>query len=100
MIRGFYNEGKGLHKWGTRAARLAGDTGDVFAGNPRKRDASGRPQKREWEKSWFKNAGQVLAAAAAVVTAAAAGAAGVATLAQSSTATVVAAVSTDFINTP
>lgn len=66
MLRGFYNEGKGIHKWGTRAARLAGDTGDVFAGNPRKRDASGRPQKREWEKSWFKNAAGAAAAGAGV----------------------------------
>jgi hypothetical protein len=66
MIRGFYNEGKGIHKWGTRAARLAGDTGDVFAGNPRKRDASGRPQKREWEKSWFKNAAGAAAAGGAL----------------------------------
>jgi hypothetical protein len=66
MIRGFYNEGKGIHKWGTRAARLAGDTGDVFAGRPRRRDASGRPQKREWEKSWFKNAMGAAAAGGAL----------------------------------
>jgi hypothetical protein len=56
MLRGFYREGKGIHKWGGRAARLVGDTGAVLSGQPRRRDASGRPTKREWEKSWFKNA--------------------------------------------
>jgi len=55
-LRGFYNEGKKVHKWGGRASRLVGDTGSVLAGQPRRRDASGRPVKREWEKSWFKNA--------------------------------------------
>ena len=64
MVRGFYNKGKNVHRWGTRAGRLASDVGDVFAGNPRSRDASGRPQKREWEKSWFKNATGAAAAGA------------------------------------
>jgi hypothetical protein len=56
IARGFYNKGKDVHRWGGRAGGLASDVGDVMAGNPRRRDASGRPQRREWEKSWFKNA--------------------------------------------
>ena len=74
MVRGFIREGKGLYKWGGRAARTARDAGHVALGKPRLRDAAGRPMKREWEKGWFKNAvgsaatGGLLAGGALVTT--------------------------------
>lgn len=66
VIRGFYREGKGIQKWAQRGGRLARDAGDVVIGAPRRRDAAGRPMKREWEKGWFQNAVGSAAAGAAL----------------------------------
>ena len=64
-LRGFYNQGKHAHKWGQRIGRLGKDAGAVATGQPRSRDAAGRPMKREWEKSWFQKAvGSAVAGAA------------------------------------
>jgi hypothetical protein len=38
-----------------RGGRLSRDLVDELRGAPRRRDASGRIKKREWEKSWFHN---------------------------------------------
>jgi hypothetical protein len=70
MVRGFYNKGKEINKWGGRGAGLLGDAGSVMAGQERARDASGRVKKREWEKSWFRNAVGSAAAAAGLAGAA------------------------------
>lgn len=67
-IRSAINTGREVNKWGGRVGNLAKDSVDVVRGKPRGKDASGRTKKREWEKSWFKNA-----AGAAVTGAALAG---------------------------
>jgi len=56
VIRGAYNESRDIRKYGTRGVGLLRDSVDAVTGKPRRVDASGRPRKREWEKSWFKNA--------------------------------------------
>lgn len=66
-IRGFYNKGKAVHRWGGRGTGLLRDTGDVLAGKPRRVDQAGRPQKREWEKAWFHRAVGSAAAGAALL---------------------------------
>ncbi len=43
-------------KWGGRAKAAASDLKDVVTGKPRKKDQAGRNKKREWEKSYAKNA--------------------------------------------
>lgn len=43
-------------KWGGRAKNAASDLADVVTGKPRKKDQAGRAKKREWEKSYAKNA--------------------------------------------
>ncbi len=43
-------------KWGGRAKNAASDLKDVVTGKPRKKDQAGRAKKREWEKSYAKNA--------------------------------------------
>jgi hypothetical protein len=65
--RGFYNKAKGIHKWGGRATNLLRDTGDVMAGRGRRTDLAGRPQRREWEKSWFHRAVGTAATGAALL---------------------------------
>jgi len=65
-IQGFYNQGKAIHRWGGRGSGIVGDATSVIAGNPRDRDAAGRPRKREWEKAWFKNTVGAAAGAAAL----------------------------------
>jgi len=50
------NKAKKINKWGGRGARAARDIGDVVTGKPRRKDAAGRNKKREWEKSYAKNA--------------------------------------------
>lgn len=56
VAKGFYNKGKKVQRWGGRGTNLLRDTGDVLAGRGRRTDQAGRPQKREWEKSWFHRA--------------------------------------------
>ena len=52
----FYRKGQTIHRWTGRGTGVVSDAGSVLSGQPRDRDASGRPRKREWEKAWFKNA--------------------------------------------
>jgi len=66
-IRGFYNKGKAINRWGGRGTGLLRDTGDVLAGRGRRIDQAGRPQKREWEKAWFRRAVGSAAAGAALL---------------------------------
>lgn len=66
-IRGFYNKGKAINRWGGRGTGLLRDTGDVLAGRGRRIDQAGRPQKREWEKAWFHRAVGSAAAGAALL---------------------------------
>jgi hypothetical protein len=55
-LKGFYNKGKSVQRWGGRGTGLLRDAGDVMAGRGRRTDQAGRPQKREWEKAWFHRA--------------------------------------------
>jgi hypothetical protein len=55
VVRAAYRQGKVLHTVGSRTGGLLKDAADAAAGRA-KVDARGRPQKREWEKSWFKRA--------------------------------------------
>jgi len=67
VVRSAYNEGKGIYKWGNRAAGLGKDTAAVIRGEPRERDPWGRVRKREWEKPWFTNAAGAAIAGGAVL---------------------------------
>lgn len=55
VVRAAINRGQKLHRIGSRAGGLAKDAVGALAGRE-KVDSRGRPQKREWEKSWFKRA--------------------------------------------
>lgn len=67
VIKSAYRTGQQVNKYGGRAAGLAKDASDVISGKPRARDSRGLPKKREWEKSWFKNAVTAAATGAAVL---------------------------------
>ena len=54
VIRAAVRKAHVVNKWGTRGVALGGDAIHA-AGGGKKVDARGRPLKREWEKSWFKN---------------------------------------------
>ncbi|MEA3211921.1 MAG: hypothetical protein QOE70_4978 [Chthoniobacter sp.] len=54
VLRAAMNKGRDVHRWGSRTGRLAGDVADAARGK-RKVDERGRPLKREWEKSYFRN---------------------------------------------
>ncbi|MEA3211617.1 MAG: hypothetical protein QOE70_4674 [Chthoniobacter sp.] len=54
VLRAAMNKGRDVHKWGSRTGHLAGDVADAVRGK-RKVDERGRPLKREWEKSYFRN---------------------------------------------
>ena len=56
VLKSLYRKANTANKWGTRGAGFAKDATDVVRGKPRERDASGRKKKREWEKSWAKDA--------------------------------------------
>jgi hypothetical protein len=62
-----HGKAKAVTRWGGRATGMAKDAGDVLAGKPRARDASGRPVKREWEKPWFQRHAKELLTTAALV---------------------------------
>ena len=47
-----HSRAKAVARWGDRGTNLVRDAGDALKGAPRRRDASGRVQKREWEKPW------------------------------------------------
>jgi hypothetical protein len=53
VLRSAYAHAGSVRKLAGRAGGLLRDTADVAAGNPRRADAYGRPQRREWEKPWF-----------------------------------------------
>ncbi len=55
VIRAALNKGRAIHRYGSRTGGLVSDASDALRGK-RKADSRGRPLKREWEKSWFKNA--------------------------------------------
>jgi hypothetical protein len=56
VIKGVYRKAEQVQKHGGRALNLIRDAADVVRGEPRAKDPWGRKRKREWEKSWFKNA--------------------------------------------
>lgn len=56
VLRKVYSDAGKIRRHGSRAVALVKDATDVIAGSPRRTDIYGRPQKREWEKSWFKKA--------------------------------------------
>src|SRR6266542_934904 len=56
VLRSAYAHGGSIRKLAHRAGNLVRDTADVAVGNPRRTDAYGRPQRREWEKPWFHRA--------------------------------------------
>lgn len=66
VIRAAVNKGQQIHRTGTRVGNLLKDAGGALTGKP-KVDARGRPQKREWEKSWFKNTAGTVATAGALL---------------------------------
>ncbi len=66
-VRAAYRIAGKARKGVDRASGLASDLGDVVSGRPRQRDAAGRLKKREWEKTWFKNAAKNTAIAGAVM---------------------------------
>lgn len=66
-VRAAYRIAGKARKGVDRATGLASDLGDVVSGRPRQRDAAGRLKKREWEKTWFKNAAKNTAIAGAVM---------------------------------
>lgn len=53
VLRSAITHGGAIRKGVHRAGNLLRDTADVAVGNPRRTDAYGRPQRREWEKPWF-----------------------------------------------
>lgn len=53
--RGVYRAARKTQTGVRRGAALARDLGDVATGRERRRDASGRRMKREWEKAYFRN---------------------------------------------
>jgi hypothetical protein len=55
VLRSAYNQGVTINRYGGRAGRLGKDAVGAFRGE-KKVDERGRPMKREWEKSWFRNA--------------------------------------------
>jgi hypothetical protein len=62
-----HGKAKAVARWGDRGVKLVRDAGDALSGRPRRRDASGRPQKREWEKSWVQRHAKELLATGALV---------------------------------
>lgn len=56
VLRKVYNDAGRIRKNVGRTHALLRDAADVVAGRGRRTDDYGRPQKREWEKSWFKHA--------------------------------------------
>ncbi len=67
VLKTAINKGKKVARNTGRAGRFARDIKDVAAGKERRRDAAGRKKKREWEKSYVKNAASAGAGGAAVL---------------------------------
>ena len=55
VLRAAYNKGLKIQRYGRRGAGLVSDAAGAIRGE-KKVDERGRPLKREWQKSWFKNA--------------------------------------------
>jgi hypothetical protein len=72
VLRAGYQKGRKINKVVQRVGRLAKDAGGAITGKPRQKDSAGRPKKREWEKSWFKNAVGSAVTGAAIIGGAAA----------------------------
>lgn len=66
VVRAALHKGQSIHRAGTRVGSLLKDAAGAATGQ-RKLDARGRPQKREWEKSWFRNAVGTAATAGALL---------------------------------
>lgn len=54
--KSFVRQAKSVNKWGGRAVRAGKDLKDVIQKKPRQKDSAGREKKREWEKSYVKDA--------------------------------------------
>jgi hypothetical protein len=67
VIGAAINKGKKVARNTGRASRFARDAKDVATGKERRKDAAGRKKKREWEKSYVKNAAATAAGGAAVI---------------------------------
>jgi len=65
-IRAALNKGRDIQRAGARAGSLVKDASDALTGRE-KLDVRGRPRKREWEKSWFKNTMQTAAVGAGLL---------------------------------
>ena len=66
-IRAALRKGEKINRVATRGGRLAKDVVDTVAGKARGKDAAGRTKKREWEKSWFRDAARKTVAAGALL---------------------------------
>ncbi len=55
VLRAAWNKGRVYQGYGSRAGALARDVRGALRGE-KKMDARGRPVKREWEKTWVRNA--------------------------------------------
>jgi hypothetical protein len=55
VVRSAFRKAQTVNRVGTRGVRLAGDAIGALRGKP-KVDERGRPLKREWQKTWFRNA--------------------------------------------
>ena len=71
VLRSAYQRGHTVKTWGSRVGGLVRDVGDVVTGKARRQDEMGHPQRREWEKSWFKKASGAAVAGAGVLAGAA-----------------------------
>ena len=67
VVRAALNKGRSIHRYGKRVGALGSDAVGALAGRT-KVDERGRPVKREWEKSWFKNAVGTAAVAGGLLT--------------------------------
>jgi len=67
VIGAAINKGKKVARYTGRAGNFARDAKDVVTGKERRKDAAGRKKKREWEKSYVKNAAATAAGGAAVI---------------------------------
>lgn len=65
VVRSLLRKGDDVRRVTERGGGLVKDAVAHLRGDPRERDASGRPKKREWEKGWFQRTkGQLIAGAA------------------------------------
>lgn len=65
ILKNVYHKAEPVKRWAGRSINVAKDATDALRGK-RKVDERGRPQKREWEKSWAQNRAKQAAAAVAI----------------------------------